>query len=119
MLFGIIMQCETRISKLSLCCSDETSLRFHVSGLDGVLKLARGLLRHLCGRLKETEQIKLKTNFLLNLKVTFNLKSETCQESVMHLSLQPYYKLSGMACCSLSCLIFDRHLASDIISPLF
>lgn len=69
---SIITHCETCISKLSRCCTDETPLGFHVSRLDGVLKFARGILKHLRGGLKETEQIKHKTNFRLNLKVTFN-----------------------------------------------
>lgn len=102
------------ISKLSVCCTDETSLRFHVWRLDEVLKFARGILKHLWGRLKETEQINHKTNFLLNLQVMINSKSLLCC-----LSLQQCYKLSQVACNSLLCLIIDRHLASDIISPLF
>lgn len=71
MLLSIITQCKTCISKLSLSCTDETSLGFHVSRLE----FARGISRHLCGRLKETEQLKHKTNFLLNLKVKFNSKA--------------------------------------------
>lgn len=37
----------------------------------------------------------------------------------MCLSLQRRYKLSGVVCNSLLCLIIDSHLASDITSPLF
>lgn len=42
MLLAIITQREACISKLSPCCTDETSLGFHVSRLDGVLNLQGG-----------------------------------------------------------------------------
>lgn len=41
MLLGVFTPFETRISKLSLCCTDESS-EFHVSGLDGVSDLQGG-----------------------------------------------------------------------------
>ena len=42
MRLGIITPGVTCISKLSLCCTDETPSGFHVSRLDGVLSLQRG-----------------------------------------------------------------------------
>lgn len=81
------------------------------------VEFARGIFRHLCGRLKEAEQIK-HTNFLLNLKVMFNstvrdVRSPACVV-VYHSA-----KLPGMVRTSLLCPIIDRHLSSRIISPLF
>lgn len=80
-------------------------------------EFARGILTRLCGRLKEEEQIEHKLSTQLKSHVW--LQSEPRQEYAMCLRLQQYNKLSGMACNSLLWLIIDRHLASDISSPLF
>lgn len=42
MLLGVITHCQTRISKLSLCCTDEMSYGFHVSRLGGMVNLQGG-----------------------------------------------------------------------------
>lgn len=80
-------------------------------------EFARGILTHLCGRLKEEEQIKHKLSTQLKSHVW--LQNEPRQVRAMCLSLQRYNKLSGMVCNSLLWLIIERHLASDISSPLF
>lgn len=66
----------------TLYCTAEAYLGFHVSMAWWGVEFARGILRHLCGRLKETDHIKhKKNNFLLNLKVY--RKSKPRRESIM------------------------------------
>lgn len=117
MLLGIITPCKTCISKLSLQSYSRGFFRVSCLKAWTGVEFARGIFRHLCGRLKEAEQIK-HTNFLLNFKVMFNstvsdVRSPACV--VVYNSA----KLPGMVRTSLLCLIIDRHLSSRIISPLF
>lgn len=75
--------------------------------LHWALSSHRGISRHLCGRLKETERLKHKRNFSTPLKSHVQLQSEARQEAVVCLSLQQYYKLSGMERNSLLCLVIE------------
>lgn len=71
MLLCIITPRKTCISKLSLCCTDEASVRFHVLRLEWVLNLQKGIFFKTL--VWQTEQIKHnKLSTQLNLKVMFN-----------------------------------------------
>lgn len=76
MLLCIITPRKTCISKLSLCCTDEASVRFHVLRLEWVLNLQKGIFFFFfffSTLVWQTEQIKHnKLSTQLNLKVMLN-----------------------------------------------